>query len=70
MLRNPSGRYISGKYKAEKMPKLRAVRVAENLYTPSHREGIAFVNTNTNKVVVPTSYVDALKLKKQMKEKQ
>lgn len=52
------------------MPKLRAVRVAENLYTPSHREGIAFVNTNTNKVVVPTSYVDALKLKKQMKEKQ
>ena len=70
MHRNRSDRYVAGKYKAEKMPSLIAVRVADDLYTPSHREGIAFVDTKSNKVVVPTSYVDTLKLRKRMQEKQ
>lgn len=70
MQRNASDKYATSKYKAEKLPKLRVVRVADNLYTPSHREGIAFVNKTTKKVVVPTNYVDSLKLKKQMQEKQ
>lgn len=64
MFWNLLGRYILGKYKVEKMFKLRVVRVVENLYMFLYREGIVFVNININKVVVFISYVDVLKFKK------
>ena len=69
MERKVSFNHTKHKYTVEKTGKLQAVRVAEDLYTPSHRQGLAFVNKSTNKVVVPTNYVDSLKLKKQMKDK-
>ena len=69
MQRNESVNYTKEQYTAEKPAKLEVVQVAKDLYTPSHRRGLAFLNKSTKKVVVPTSYVESLKLKRQMQEK-
>lgn len=44
MQRNESINYTKRKYIAEKPAKLEVVQVAEDLYTTSHRRGIAFLN--------------------------
>ena len=69
MQRNESINYTKRKYTAEKPAKLEVVQVSEDLYTTSHRRGIAFLNRSEKNVVVPTCFVESLKLKRQMQEK-